>query len=78
MSVYKQIDYIRVSTMNKCYSETGFDNLIKSIEFNICIILLECFVEFLSINRAVTSAATFSVAPLLFKIDSAVTIYIQN
>ena len=33
--------------MNKYYSETNFDNLIKSIEFNICV-LLKCFVEFLS------------------------------
>ena len=36
--------------MNKCYSETDFGNLIKSIEFNICIILLKCFVEFLSVR----------------------------
>ena len=35
--------------MNRYYSETDFGNLIKSIEFNICMILLKCFVEFLSI-----------------------------
>ena len=33
--------------MNKYYNETIFDNLIKSLEFNICV-LLKCFVEFLS------------------------------
>ena len=33
--------------MNKYYSETDFDNLIKSIEFNICV-LLKFFVEFLN------------------------------
>ena len=33
------------STMNRDYSETGFDNLIKSIEFNMYVVLLKCFVE---------------------------------
>ena len=27
--------------MNKCHSETGFGDLIKSIEFNICVVLLK-------------------------------------
>ena len=44
--------------MNKYYSETDFGNLIKSIEFNICIILLECFVEFLSIRHCLRNEQT--------------------
>ena len=37
--------------MNKYYSETSFDNLIKSIECNICVVLLKCFVESLSMRH---------------------------
>ena len=34
--------------MNKYYSETDFADIIKSIEFNVRVILLKCFVGFLS------------------------------
>ena len=37
--------------MNKYYSETGFDNLIKSTEFNICVVLWKYFVESLKIRH---------------------------
>ena len=45
--------------MNKYYSGTDFGNLIKSIKFNICVILLKCFVEFLSTRHCLHDAQTF-------------------
>ena len=39
--------------MNKYYIETGIDNLIKSIEFNIGV-LLKCFVESLRMRHDCT------------------------
>ena len=44
--------------MNKYYSQTDFGNLIKSIEFNICIVLSKCFVEFLSIRHFLSNEQT--------------------
>ena len=37
--------------MNKRYSETGFDNLIRSIEFNMYVVLLKCFMESLRMRH---------------------------
>ena len=44
--------------MNKYHSETDSGNLIKSIEFNICIVLLRCFMEFLSIRHCLRNEQT--------------------
>ena len=44
--------------MNKYYSETDFDKLIKSIEFNICVILLKWCVKFLSIRHCLRNEQT--------------------
>ena len=44
--------------MEKCFSETDFGNLIKSIEFDVCVILLKCFVEFLSIRHCLYNRQT--------------------
>ena len=44
--------------MNKCYIETGFGNILKSIEFNICIILLKCVVWFLSTRHCLRNEQT--------------------
>ena len=37
--------------MNKDYSETGFDNLIRSIEFNMYVVLLKRFMESLRMRH---------------------------
>ena len=56
--------------MNKCYSETGFYNLIKLIEFNIfCIILLKRFVEFLSIIHCLSNEQTLFFITNMFDIQ---------
>ena len=44
--------------MNKYYSETCFGNLIKSTEFNNSVILLKCFVEFLSMRYCMHNEQT--------------------
>ena len=41
--------------MNRFYRETDFGNLIKSIEFNICMIWLKCFVEFLNVMNCLSN-----------------------
>ena len=37
--------------MNRDYRETGFDNLIRSIEFNMYVVLLKCFMESLRMRH---------------------------
>ena len=44
--------------MNKYFSETDFGDLIKSIEFIICVVLLKCMVEFLSIIHCLCNEVT--------------------
>ena len=44
--------------MNEYFSETDFGNLINSTECNICVILLKCFVGFLSIRHCLCNEQT--------------------
>ena len=45
--------------MNRDYSETGFDNLMKLIKFNMYVVLLKCFMEFLSIRHCLYNKQTY-------------------